>query len=186
MGNTDSQSGVKKDDTPKVGDVFWWSGGYAKDCFLEVKQIDCIDGKPAYYICFVAGKGEQVFSKNELLHGRQKYGGLFQPALTEPNERPWNRLMNWQQDKEDTVNLLVKTFSVMLRHAIVDRQFRGQFSVKLFKGELFLDEIQARLDAEVCRPVGLTLSKFGVAKNDIFYEMKDSRQHVNPEVVCDS
>jgi hypothetical protein len=164
MGSSDSTL-AQKDDTPQVGDIFWWSGGFGQECFLKVKQIDNIDGKPAYYICFVAGKGEVVLSKNELIHGRQRYGGIFQPGLTEPEQKPWNQLQDWRKDKEETVDLLVTTFAVMLRHSIVDRKYRGSFDVQLGQGQLFIEEIKERLDAEVCRPVGLTLKRFEPSGN---------------------
>lgn len=135
MGNNDSKESHNK--LPQVGDIFWWSGGFGQECFLQVKQIDNIDHKPAYYICFQAGQGEVVLSKSESLQGSQRYGGVFQPRLTEPEQRPWNKLTDWRKDKDETVNLLVKTFGVLLQHAITDHKFRGSFDVQLGRGQLF-------------------------------------------------
>ena len=157
MGNSDSKA--ESDNLPKLGDIFWWSSGFGQDCFLQVKQVDHINNKPAYYICFQAGKGEVVLSKNELLQGSQRYGGVFQPRLTEPEQKSWNQLKDWRKDKDETLNLLVKTFGVLLRHAIADRKFRGSFDVQLGQGQLFLDEIKQRLNTEVCWPLGLELTK---------------------------
>jgi hypothetical protein len=176
MGSSDSTL-AKKDDTPQVGDIFWWSGGFGQECFLKVKQIDNIDGKPAYYLCFVAGKGEVVLSKNELIHGRQQYGGIFQPRLTEPELKPWKQLQDWRKDKEETVSLLVTTFAVMLRHSILDQKFCGSFDVQLGKGQLFIEEIQQKLDAEVCRPVGLILTNFSsVGNREVVYVMSQDTE----------